>query len=400
MWLYSGFWKLWSGLLLLSFITRSYCDEILSPEAAGSTPVIYISFRKTANYVRFNVELAARNNHVVVIEENPQQLGTVRNPSVSNFSVTYVKLDNYMSSANKFAPLYIHLSRNNLHYEKNCFLRWFVLMDFMKRHNIARAFYGDGDSSVFASMNAAYNMRSNCDACINIERQSNKLHWVGAGESSLWTVPALEDFCAFTLTVYKDYVDTLRIKAKRSFVVDMSLLWLWWVRNKMDKQTGVETGRAFDEQGHSSTDEAFEFSKTLRLPNVNKSLKLCNGLDVVNRTSFDHFRGWTNDRGFTFDVSGGAVPYFIGATTKYGGQPESQDPAHVEQLKLSKLYLLNIHYQSDSKAVLPHDVCKVLLFTGSRSFLDQEIQKMCLEVTGGKALKDIPCVVHDNNICY
>lgn len=372
----------------------------LSPAVTGSTPVVYVIFGKTPDYVRLNAELAARNNHVIIIEEGSQQLRTISNPSVSNFTITYDKLDLYMKRAREFEPLYVHMSRNKPFYEKSCFMRWFVLLEFMEKHNIKRSFYGDGDSSVFASMQAAFDLRGRCDACINIEQQGHKFHWVGAGESSLWTVPALRDFCAFVMAVYKGYVETLRMKFKHSFVVDMSLLWLWWVSNKIDKPTGIETGRPYSELPGSSTDEAFDFAKKLRLPNVDKTLTLCNGLDVVNRTSFDHFHGWTNAPGFNFDVAGGAVPYFVGITTKFGGQPESQDPEVIEKLKQSKLFLLNIHYQGDSKLVLPHDVCKVLLFTGSRSFCDPTVKELCDSATDRKPLADIPCVIHsDNNAC-
>jgi hypothetical protein len=64
---------------------------------------------------------------------------------------------------------------------------------------------------------------------------------------------------------------------------------------------------------------------------VNTKLKLCNGMDVVNRTVFDHFHPWANGgkNTFTLNIEGGGLPYFIGAVAIFGGKPESVEPEEV-----------------------------------------------------------------------
>ena len=70
------------------------------------------------------------------------------------------------------------------------------MMDYMRANGLNRAFYGDGDSSVFVNVQSIDNLRPKCAAVINYERQS-KFSWVGAGESSIWSLDALEDFCRY-----------------------------------------------------------------------------------------------------------------------------------------------------------------------------------------------------------
>ena len=67
----------------------------------------------------------------------------------------------------------------------------------MKAKNFSRAFFGDGDSSVFRNVDEIYQQRRTCDAIINVEGQFSKYHWTGAGEASIWSVDAIEDFCKY-----------------------------------------------------------------------------------------------------------------------------------------------------------------------------------------------------------
>ena len=110
----------------------------------------------------------------------------------------------------------------------------------MEQRNITRAFFGDGDSTVFTSVTDVIRAtRADCAAVINIEAQFHDLHWVGAGEASVWTLPAISDFCTFTRSMYVDHFATLQVKGNGgSSVVDMSLLWLWWVAHHRHLSAG------------------------------------------------------------------------------------------------------------------------------------------------------------------
>jgi hypothetical protein len=80
-------------------------------------------------------------------------------------------------------------------------------------------------------------------------------------------------------------------------------------------------------------DDAFTFAKGLSLAPVDKSLKLCNGMDVVDRVVFDHIHPWVNGgkNTFTLNLEEGGYPYFIGPVAIFGGRPESMVPAEVRR---------------------------------------------------------------------
>ena len=80
-------------------------------------------------------------------------------------------------------------------HELQCFQRWFIFRDFMRAKRLDLAYFGDGDSSVFVNITNLYRLHPGCEAVVNVEAQSNNYHWVAAGEASIWTLKAIEDFC-------------------------------------------------------------------------------------------------------------------------------------------------------------------------------------------------------------
>jgi len=44
-----------------------------------------------------------------------------------------------------FKDNYVHLSSNHVHMERLCFERWFIMRNYMRKHNIARAIFLDVD---------------------------------------------------------------------------------------------------------------------------------------------------------------------------------------------------------------------------------------------------------------
>jgi hypothetical protein len=109
--------------------------------------------------------------------------------------------------------------------------RWFVLHDYMVQTGLKKAYFSDGDSSVFRNISEVVETpgRSNCSSIINIDAQKGNLYWSGAGEASVWTTEAIKDFCTFTQNMYERKAPVLATKFRGdgSSVVDMSLLWLW-----------------------------------------------------------------------------------------------------------------------------------------------------------------------------
>ena len=197
-------------------------------------PVVYICFGPVPLYLKINAELASRRNHVIVISNSYLNHSHVMH---QNRRIDFIPLQYYQTSSIKFAGIYKHLCKDvssvRQRHELQCLQRWFVLRDFMKQAKINNAFFADGDVGVFTNVTYAWAVRSNCSAVLNVESQGQVDKWTAAGESSLWTLSSIHEFCDFTFSIYKNYVNTLMAKWRfRSCVVDMSLLWLWWVAHK------------------------------------------------------------------------------------------------------------------------------------------------------------------------
>lgn len=351
-------------LVGLTFFLFTRCSLSHSPESTD-IPVIYVIYGKIPDFLLINIELASRNNDVVVISDDyafvddtyhlanssvghssaiyatKLRKNHLSNQSHTNSRVNFQDIRLYSSSGDEFSKHYKHLSpdqsHNRMKHELRCFQRWFVFQDYMLKNGIARSFFGDGDSSVFMNINSAIRHREHCSAIINIDAQQHDLYWCAAGEASVWTFAAIVDFCSFTLEVYKTKVDILKIKSdQQTSVVDMSLLWLWWVSHQNIASAGWDTGRPFLSRNpkddvndlakyRKQSDDAFLFSKKLSLPVSNSSrlalllasspsapkqqpstspLVICNGLDVVNRTVFDHIGGWRSGKNQSLNIKG------------------------------------------------------------------------------------------------
>lgn len=61
------------------------------------------------------------------------------------FICTHHEMANYMGSANEFAGIYRHHSTNGYDYELFCLQRWFILLDFMRKHEFEKCLYLDSD---------------------------------------------------------------------------------------------------------------------------------------------------------------------------------------------------------------------------------------------------------------
>lgn len=353
-------------------------------------PVIYIYFGTIPDYLKVNIEIAARHNRVIVLSDRFRS-------NRYNKNVTYENVSYFLEGANAFASIYVHLARDGsggrVAHELSCFKRWFILNDFMKSNNIHRVFFGDGDASVFVNIQAIDSLRPHCDAVINVERQPSNTHWVAAGESSIWSFDAIQDFCTFVVDMYKYHTRTLMLKSgvRQSNVVDMSLLWLWWVQHHRNITAGWSTGRPWAHPQLSAsaedladiqrrTDLAFNYSKTLKLASITRNLTICNGLDVVDRHVFDHQLAWSMGENFSLNLNGSGIPFVIGSVLRSGGIPESISTNFSQNLSLQRLYLNTIHFQGDSKKVLLYDVCRILYRTGNRLVYSKEVRRICASI--------------------
>jgi hypothetical protein len=69
----------------------------------------------------------------------------------------------------------------------------------------------------------------------------------------------------------------------------------------------------------------------------------------------------------------------------------------VAKLSKQRLYVVNSHYQGDSKRELPYDVCRILVNTGDKHIEDSKVAEKCREELGNHK----GCLLHhEHNVCF
>jgi len=135
------------------------------------------------------------------------------------------------AAALKFEARYRHMSSHSRQFELLCWLRWFYLIAFMRRENLASVFYHDSDIMLQEdSLFLADHYGSKLDYCAFL--RSSYSGWC-SGHSSYWTLSALEELCEYaiwsftdreTLERYQRHWDQFRQKGLAGGVCDMTTL--------------------------------------------------------------------------------------------------------------------------------------------------------------------------------
>ena len=236
---------------------------------------------------------------------------------------------------------------------------------------------------------------------MNIEPQPSKYHWVAAGEASIWTIDSSSDFCRFAYAAYVNpqfyFSLQLRFDRSSSSVVDMSLLWLWWVAHTRKEDLQLNhyyfddyiLGDRKKQDGNLIA--AFSFSKSLKLPAVPKRLQICNGMLVRHGAVFDHMHAWQYGQDFSLNIDefvhGRGLPY-ANITSK-------------DKTNHSILFFNNIHYQGDSKKVLLYDLCRILIANENSSTIRIfSLLLPCKELISAHIQKEKKTCVMHNSLCF
>jgi len=104
-------------------------------------------------------------------------------------------MSDYSYRANKFAEVYTHLNFNPEWMELLCFKRWFVIHDFMEKHDIDVCFHCDSDVLVFVDVNEEYHRFKQFEMTL-----SGRV----SGHTGFFTRNGLKKFCDFMFNVYSE----------------------------------------------------------------------------------------------------------------------------------------------------------------------------------------------------
>lgn len=161
-------------------------------ELHGQIPVVIIHFGR-ARYLRRTVAQAERSGNTVFL---------IGDRSNRNFADHHFDAANYLQSAQAFRLRYRHLSHNPINSELACFMRWFILKDFMEALGLPVVFCCDSDVLLYSDVT---NLREAHRALagpvyVRAGRPAESRN-AQAGEG-FWTLADIQRLCAIIETAY------------------------------------------------------------------------------------------------------------------------------------------------------------------------------------------------------
>jgi len=151
-------------------------------------PVILIH-RGYQSYLDFSIRQAARKNPVFLI-------GDVK-PNIEGWfgNFRFLTPEGLGDGVDEFAEMYVHLNTTPLDYELFCYTRWFILRNFMEKHDLSTVFYIDSDVLFFEDAEEEWSKFNQYDMTL--------LHRT-AGISSFVTIEGVRNFCNMLTEIYSD----------------------------------------------------------------------------------------------------------------------------------------------------------------------------------------------------
>ena len=152
-----------------------------------SVPIVYFH-AGNPHYLKLSLEQTRRTNpHSQII------LFGDKSNDVFDF-VTHVDMEDYNQIIDKVAQSYKHLSTNDANYEFLCFVRWFIINEYVKENNIEKFFVTDSDVFLY------------CD--ISEEQKKFEKYrytlcaYISAGISFINDINVLEEYCQLYMNVF------------------------------------------------------------------------------------------------------------------------------------------------------------------------------------------------------
>lgn len=149
-------------------------------------PVVLIHYGYE-DYLNYSINQACKKNLVYLIGTNK--------PSINNSNFNFCNINEYMSNLNEFSSIYVHLNTTPPNYEIFCYLRWFILRDFMQSKGLDKAFYIDSDVLLFSDVDKEWEKYNQFDMTL--------LHRT-APISSYMTYQGLNNFCKMLISIYNN----------------------------------------------------------------------------------------------------------------------------------------------------------------------------------------------------
>jgi hypothetical protein len=150
-------------------------------------PMVFLHYRNSA-YLPFTLaqaKLASPASPLILLGDETNDVFPY---------VTHANMNAYHHGALEFQKHYRHLSPNGQSYELFCFMRWFILRDFMRAHALSQVVHVDSDVLLYADVNRERERWADYD--ITVVRE------VCAGNMFVNSRRAIEDLCDVIRDLY------------------------------------------------------------------------------------------------------------------------------------------------------------------------------------------------------
>ena len=109
--------------------------------------------------------------------------------------VSHVNISDHCSLAGVFEKHYVHMSPNPYGYEVFCFLRWFIILDFVKKNQLSHFLCLDSDVLMYCEVDAVFNKWLGCDITVCTPN---------GPQYTLFSLDSLQQFCNYILSYYTE----------------------------------------------------------------------------------------------------------------------------------------------------------------------------------------------------
>lgn len=186
-------------------------------------PLVFIH-KGNQKYLKKVINLAEKNN------KNVYLIGDKTNKYYCQHWIDFQELNQleYL----KFKKTYIHLSTNRYEFELGCFERYFLLYEFMKKHDVSECFMVDSDVCVFTDLEKE--ILDKYDVALSATENGIPNIWCMSPHCSYWKKEALAGFLEYLEHLYKNHDKRLErlwdfYKKNKMYggISDMVILHLW-----------------------------------------------------------------------------------------------------------------------------------------------------------------------------
>lgn len=184
-------------------------------------------------YALYQAKSASPNSDVVLIGDNLKFKG-IHAETLENLHGNEIE---------EFKEHYSHMSTNSEKFELFCWLRWFYLLNYMRKNEVRSVLHLDSDALLYSSIEDIKKAYAdlNLKCALSIPKQNESTFtWCASGHISYWTIEALENFCGLIIDSYRNekYLNLYNEKwnwhltqNQPGGICDMTTLYFFWQEN-------------------------------------------------------------------------------------------------------------------------------------------------------------------------